>query len=79
MRIVDAASREELVGAVRRAGHSVEQRRDGSFEVDLSSDAMGRLALDVGLPLALLRPRDQNNLEELFLTLTQDTARQETR
>ncbi|GAB2475953.1 ATP-binding cassette domain-containing protein [Luteococcus sediminum] len=77
--VVDSTTRQDLVDAVRSSGGRIDQRPDGTFNVDLLPAAMGQLAIERRIPLVLLRERDQTNLEELFLSLTQDTARQEIR
>ncbi len=77
--VVDSMTRQDLVSAVQAAGGTITQRPDGAFDVNLLPPTMGQVALDAKVPLVLLRERDQNNLEQLFLTLTQDTARQEIR
>ncbi|MEL4359325.1 MULTISPECIES: ABC transporter ATP-binding protein [unclassified Luteococcus] len=77
--VVDSMTRQDLVTAVQSAGGTIQQRPDGAFNANLLPAQMGQVALDAKVPLVLLRERDQNNLEQLFLTLTQNTARQEIR
>lgn len=76
--VVDSMTRADLVNAVQGAGIGIQQRPDGAFNADANAMRVGQLAMEAKVPLVLLRPADQNNLEELFLRLTNDSARVET-
>jgi ABC-2 type transport system ATP-binding protein len=65
-----------LAAALTEAGHSAEQAL-GGVRTDADPAAVGRVALAAGVPLIELRPADGAGLEEMFLELTKDNAREE--
>jgi ABC-2 type transport system ATP-binding protein len=65
-----------LAAALTEAGHSAEQAL-GGVRTDADPAAVGRVALAAGVPLTELRPADGAGLEEMFLELTKDNAREE--
>jgi ABC-2 type transport system ATP-binding protein len=65
-----------LAAALTEAGHSAEQAL-GGVRTDADPAAVGRVALAAGVPLTELRPADGAGLEEMFLELTKDDAREE--
>jgi ABC-2 type transport system ATP-binding protein len=65
-----------LAAALTEAGHSAEQAL-GGVRTDADPAAVGRGALAAGVPLTELRPADGAGLEEMFLELTKDNAREE--
>src|SRR5690349_796979 len=67
-----AALAQALVGA----GHTAEASL-GGVRTDADTAQVGRVALAAGVPLTELRPADGAGLEEMFLELTADTAREE--
>lgn len=73
--VVDSMTRSQLVDALTAAGVPVTQRRDGSFDAEADPVQVGNLAQQAGVALVLLRPAD-SSLEEMFLKLTADTARE---
>ena len=92
-RIVAAGTKGELLasaGTVRRcrrrrqrsptalttAGHSA-QHSLGGLRTDADTAEVGRVALAAGVPLTELRPADGAGLEEMFLELTADNARED--
>jgi ABC-2 type transport system ATP-binding protein len=64
-----------LTAALTTAGHTAEQSLDG-LRTDADAVAVGRVALAAGVPLTELRPADGAGLEEMFLELTKDQARE---
>ncbi len=65
-----------LADALTRAGHDVRPHGSGlSTEADPAE--VGRLALEAQVALMELRPAEGAGLEELFLQLTADTARED--
>jgi ABC-2 type transport system ATP-binding protein len=70
---VDVAA---LAGALSAAGHTAEPSL-GGVRTDADAAQVGRLALAAGVPLTELRPADGAGLEEMFLELTKDDAREE--
>ena len=62
--------------ALTTAGHTASPVL-GGLRTDADAAKVGRLALAVGVPLTELRPADGTGLEEMFLELTADTAREE--
>jgi ABC-2 type transport system ATP-binding protein len=65
-----------LAAALTAAGHTAEQAY-GGLRTDADAAQVGRLALAAGVPLTELRPADGAGLEEMFLELTKDNAREE--
>ena len=75
--VADAEGRPAFATALRAAGISFSGRADGAAEIEADAARVGRVALDAGVPLTLLRPADGTRLEDMFLQLTADTARDE--
>jgi ABC-2 type transport system ATP-binding protein len=67
---------ETLAAALTSAGHSA-QLSLGGIRTDADTAAVGRVALAAGVPLTELRPADGAGLEEMFLELTADNARED--
>jgi len=65
-----------LATALTAAGHTAEQSY-GGLRTDADTAQVGRVALAAGVPLTELRPADGAGLEEMFLELTKDNAREE--
>jgi ABC-2 type transport system ATP-binding protein len=70
----DAAA---LSAALTRAGLATTQRVDDAFVVEAQPLDVGRVAATAGVVLAELRTADGAGLEEMFLQLTADDARDE--
>ena len=75
---VDGGAQTALAEALGRAGHDVRQHGSG-LTTDADPAAVGHVALEARVPLVELRPADGAGLEELFLQLTADTAREDVR
>jgi ABC-2 type transport system ATP-binding protein len=71
-----AADLAALAQALTGAGHTAEQSL-GGIRTDADPAQVGRVALTAGVPLTELRPADGAGLEEMFLELTKDDAREE--
>jgi ABC-2 type transport system ATP-binding protein len=71
-----AADAAVLAAALTTAGHSA-QLSLGGVRTDADTAEVGRVALAAGVPLTELRPADGAGLEEMFLELTADNAREE--
>ncbi len=65
-----------LAEALTTAGHTARPSL-GGIRTDADAAQVGRLALAAGVPLTELRPADGAGLEEMFLELTADNAREE--
>jgi ABC-2 type transport system ATP-binding protein len=65
-----------LATALSAAGHTAEPSL-GGVRTDADTAQVGRVALAAGVPLTELRPADGAGLEEMFLELTKDDAREE--
>jgi ABC-2 type transport system ATP-binding protein len=65
-----------LASALTSAGHSA-QLSLGGIRTDADTAEVGRVALAAGVPLTELRPADGAGLEEMFLELTADNARED--
>ena len=65
-----------LAAALTAAGHS-SQLSPGGVRTDADTAEVGRVALAAGVPLTELRPADGAGLEEMFLELTADNARED--
>ena len=72
----NAADVAALARALTGAGHTAEQSL-GGVRTDADTAQVGRVALAAGVPLTELRPADGAGLEEMFLELTKDNAREE--
>ena len=64
-----------LAAALATAGHSAAPSQAG-LRTDADAARVGRLALAAGVPLTELRPADGAGLEEMFLELTKNDARE---
>ena len=73
--VADAEDRTAFANALSAVGISFSGRTDGAAEIEADAARVGRVALDAGVPLTLLRPADSTRLEDMFLRLTADTAR----
>ncbi|CAL8900071.1 ABC transporter ATP-binding protein [Kocuria varians] len=73
--MADAEDRTAFADALRAVGIAFTGRADGAAEIEADAARVGRVALDAGVPLTLLRPADGTRLEDMFLQLTADTAR----
>jgi ABC-2 type transport system ATP-binding protein len=65
-----------LAGALERAGISAMPSGDGGFRTESEPIEVGRAAAAAGVVLAELRPAEGAGLEEMFLQLTADDARE---
>jgi ABC-2 type transport system ATP-binding protein len=65
-----------LATALTTAGHTATPGL-GGIRTDAAAAEVGRVALAAGVPLTELRPADGAGLEEMFLELTADNAREE--
>jgi ABC-2 type transport system ATP-binding protein len=65
-----------LASALTAAGHTATHGL-GGIRTDAEAAEVGRVALAAGVPLTELRPADGAGLEEMFLELTADNAREE--
>jgi ABC-2 type transport system ATP-binding protein len=65
-----------LAAALTSAGHAA-QLSLGGIRTDADTAEVGRVALAAGVPLTELRPADGAGLEEMFLELTADNARED--
>ena len=72
-RAVDGA---DLAVAMERHGLTVTAHPDGSVHTDATAAQVGQIALAAGVALTELRAADGAGLEEMFLELTADTARE---
>jgi ABC-2 type transport system ATP-binding protein len=68
-----------LALALRQGGVGVEELATGGLAVEAEPLDVGRAAAAAGVVLAELRAADSRGLEDLFLELTADDARQQTR
>ncbi|RLZ03035.1 ABC transporter, partial [Kocuria tytonicola] len=73
--VADAEDRTAFANALSAVGICFSGRTDGAAEIEADAARVGRVALDAGVPLTLLRPADSTRLEDMFLRLTADTAR----
>jgi ABC-2 type transport system ATP-binding protein len=65
-----------LANALTAAGHTASPS-PGGIRTDADAREVGLVALAAGVPLTELRPADGTGLEEMFLELTADNAREE--
>jgi ABC-2 type transport system ATP-binding protein len=65
-----------LASALTAAGHTATHGL-GGIRTDAEAAEVGRVALAAGVPLTELRPADGAGLEEMFLELTAEDAREE--
>jgi ABC-2 type transport system ATP-binding protein len=73
-----AADVAALALALTGAGYTAESSL-GGVRTDADAAQVGRVALSAGVPLTELRPADGAGLEEMFLELTKDNAREDVR
>jgi ABC-2 type transport system ATP-binding protein len=73
---VRAESPEKLTAALSEAGIKASPSGDGGFRAEVDPIDVGRAAAAAGVVLAELRPAEGAGLEELFLELTADDARE---
>ena len=76
VRAADPADHDRLAAALTAAGTPCRPGGDGSLLVDAEPAAIGRTALAAGVALGELRSAQSGALEDLFLELTADTARE---
>jgi ABC-2 type transport system ATP-binding protein len=74
VRGVDVA---EMRAALAAGGLRATERADGAFVVDAEPEAVGRAALAANVVIVELRAADSEGLEEVFLQLTADDAREQ--
>jgi ABC-2 type transport system ATP-binding protein len=75
--VVKSTDPERLAGGLRAAGLEVQTTSDGSLLTPADGEAVGRVAASAGVVLTELRAADGAGLEDMFLTLTADDAREE--
>jgi ABC-2 type transport system ATP-binding protein len=73
---VRAEHPQKLAAALAEAGVKAAPSGDGGLRVETDPLDVGRVAAAAGVVLAELRPADGAGLEELFLELTADDARE---
>ncbi|WP_114907760.1 ABC transporter ATP-binding protein [Ornithinimicrobium murale] len=76
--LVRSADDAALHRALASKGLDVLVLPNGGLQVDADTTVVGQVAAGAGIPLVELRGADSQGLEEMFLTLTSDDARQET-
>lgn len=74
--LVRAEQPEKLAAALAEAGIAVSPAGEGSLRTEAEPVEVGRAAAAAGVVLTELRPADGAGLEELFLELTADDARE---
>ncbi len=74
---VDADSLNRLATALHVAGTTTRRADDGGLLIDGPTDLVGRAALEAGVVLTRLTSGESTGLEEMFLSLTADAARDE--
>ncbi len=74
--IVDSPDRAALGTALHAAGWAPTGRPEGGFVVGATAEQVARLALDAGLLVTEIRAAGGGGLEEMFLQLTADDARE---
>lgn len=75
--VVSSTDAAALGAALERAGMDVTRQADGSLSVSGTPQEVGLVARDAGVVLTGLSAARDNGLEELFFSLTADTAREE--
>jgi ABC-2 type transport system ATP-binding protein len=68
----------QLAEALRADGLTAVAAGADGLRVEADTDVVGKVALAAGVPLTELRGADGAGLEEMFLELTADTARERT-
>jgi ABC-2 type transport system ATP-binding protein len=66
-----------LAAALQAAGISAAPSGDGGFRCEVEPVDIGRAAAQAGVVLVELRPAEGAGLEEMFLQLTADDAREQ--
>jgi ABC-2 type transport system ATP-binding protein len=74
--LVRTRRREDLAQALLLAGADVTRVDDHTLRTDAEPEQVGTVALAARIPLTELRASDGAGLEEMFLQLTSDTARE---
>ena len=74
--LVRSSSSTELGQALTASGLTVSRSGPDVLRVDAEADVVGKIALAAGIALSELRAADGAGLEEMFLELTADTARE---
>ncbi|MBC9734134.1 ABC transporter ATP-binding protein [Nocardioides marmotae] len=74
--LVRAHALDDLAGALTAAGLAVTALGSGALRVDAETEQVGAIAHAAGVPLLELRAADGAGLEEMFLELTAETARE---
>jgi ABC-2 type transport system ATP-binding protein len=69
-------SADKLTAALAEAGMKALPSGDGGFRIEVDPIEVGRVAAAAGVVLAELRPAEGAGLEEMFLQLTADDARE---
>ncbi|GAA1432779.1 ATP-binding cassette domain-containing protein [Microlunatus lacustris] len=77
--VVGSDDLDTLAAALEAAGIAVTRTGGRTLVAAAALDRVGRLAAAEGLPLTELRAADSGGLEQMFLELTADDARQEVR
>lgn len=72
----DPTERGALAAALQAAGMACQEQPGGALRVEGEAARVGRVALDARIALGHLTPAGSAGLEDLFLQLTQDTARE---
>jgi len=75
---VRSADQPGLLAALTAAGHQAEESQSQGLRTEAAADIVGAVALSAGIALRELRSADGAGLEEMFLALTADTAREDT-
>jgi ABC-2 type transport system ATP-binding protein len=75
--VVRSGDDDALRATLEARGLVVEPLPTGGLRVELEAAAVGRAALDAGVALVELRAGDGRGLEEMFLDLTAETARED--
>ena len=75
--MVRSTDDESLRRALLTASIEVRDAASGGLVVDVEPGDVGRIALGAGVALTELRAGDGRGLEEIFLDLTADSAREE--
>jgi ABC-2 type transport system ATP-binding protein len=74
--LVRSRRRDDLAAALAGAGLAADATDPHTLRVDADPEAVGQVAQSAGVPLLELRAADGAGLEEMFLELTADNARE---
>jgi ABC-2 type transport system ATP-binding protein len=74
--VVRSSERAALARALDEARIAFTAGLEGALTTEAPPEAVGRVALDAGVPLVELRPADGAGLEEMFLELTAESQRE---